>query len=171
MSTIDIAKKYQTRDGREVRIYAVDGGAASPVHGAIRDGNAWVLCQWREDGENFSRTNADLVPVEGRGDDLYQDAMAGSIYAAIAWMRHPQVCTMPKEIIGLIELEINARNDAIEALKKENEALKKRGRFAARLQTELRESHKSEVAMLRTVMTLSHLDRETFICGQKESTE
>ena len=59
-------------------------------------------------------------------DDLYQDAMAGSIYAAIAWMRHPQVSTtLPKEIIDLIELEINARNDAIEALKKENEALKK----------------------------------------------
>lgn len=53
-------------------------------------------------------------------DDLYQDAMDGSIYAAIAWMRHPQVCiTLPKEIIGLIELEVNARNDAIEALKKE----------------------------------------------------
>ena len=61
--------------------------------------------------------------------DLYQDAMAGAIYAAIAWIRHPLVCpSLPKEIVDLIELETDARNDAIEALKKENEALKKRER-------------------------------------------
>ena len=29
---------------------------------------------------------------------------------------------------------------------------------------EVKESHKNEVAMLRIVMTLSHLDRETFRC-------
>ena len=64
MSTIDITKTYTTRSGDPVRIYAVDGGGANPVHGAIRDGNEWFLCKWREDGENFSRTNADLVPVK-----------------------------------------------------------------------------------------------------------
>ena len=33
---IDINKKYRTRNGREVRIYATDGWSASPVHGAIK---------------------------------------------------------------------------------------------------------------------------------------
>jgi predicted DNA-binding protein with PD1-like motif len=32
---IDINKKYRTRDGHEVRIYATDGMGLYPVHGAI----------------------------------------------------------------------------------------------------------------------------------------
>ena len=59
--------------------------------------------------------------------------ISGSIYAAIAWMRQPQVCMLqPEELADLIELEINARNDEIAGLRAEvgklraeNEALKK----------------------------------------------
>jgi hypothetical protein len=31
---ISMDKQYRTRDGREVRIYAVDGGGKYPIHGA-----------------------------------------------------------------------------------------------------------------------------------------
>jgi hypothetical protein len=34
---IDINKKYRTRDGREVRIYATDGDGDPLTHGAIKD--------------------------------------------------------------------------------------------------------------------------------------
>lgn len=36
MSKIEMGKTYRTRDGREVRIYAVDGESRYPVHGAYK---------------------------------------------------------------------------------------------------------------------------------------
>ena len=49
---IDINKKYRTRDGREVRIYATDGADDFPVHGAIKDLNeaVWRSYCWKSDG-------------------------------------------------------------------------------------------------------------------------
>ena len=34
---IDMKKKYRTKDGREVRIYATDGVGHYPVHGAVNN--------------------------------------------------------------------------------------------------------------------------------------
>lgn len=50
MNKIDINKKYRTREGYEVRIYAVDGGGDYPVHGAIRTGDKWESKSWKSDG-------------------------------------------------------------------------------------------------------------------------
>lgn len=47
---IELGKQYKTRDGREVRIYAVDGGGHRPIHGAIREGQEWVAYTWLHDG-------------------------------------------------------------------------------------------------------------------------
>ena len=47
---IDINKKYRTRDGHEVRIYALDGGEPRPVHGAFKSQTGWASCCWRRDG-------------------------------------------------------------------------------------------------------------------------
>ena len=48
---IDINKKYRTRDGREVRIYATDGIGHQSVHGAYRDVNgAWAMWLWSKEG-------------------------------------------------------------------------------------------------------------------------
>jgi len=33
---IDINKKYKTRNGQKVRIYATDGAEDYPIHGAIK---------------------------------------------------------------------------------------------------------------------------------------
>ena len=46
---IDINKKYQTRDGREVRIYATDG-AHGKVHGAILTNDGWEHRTWNSSG-------------------------------------------------------------------------------------------------------------------------
>jgi hypothetical protein len=44
-------KKYQTRDGREVRIYATDGHPDEPVHGAFKDySGQWNTSIWNLDG-------------------------------------------------------------------------------------------------------------------------
>ena len=48
--TISMDKKYRTRDGREVRIYAVDGYRDYPIHGAIMD-DGWCVHYWSEKGK------------------------------------------------------------------------------------------------------------------------
>jgi len=48
---IDINKKYRTRDGREVRIYATDGHGSYSVHGAVLNEEGWFPICWTEQGE------------------------------------------------------------------------------------------------------------------------
>lgn len=43
---ISMDKQYQTRDGREVRIYAVDGGGFYPIQGAVLIGGRWIMYSW-----------------------------------------------------------------------------------------------------------------------------
>lgn len=66
--TITLTKRYQTRSGQEVRIYAVDGSGEYPVHGAIHVGGGWCAHYWRKDGGNYIGLSVplDLVPVPER---------------------------------------------------------------------------------------------------------
>ena len=64
---IELGKKYQTRDGCEVRIYAVDAGGQTPVHGAIKRNDVWVVTAWTKEGcwsTGYSINN--LVEVKPR---------------------------------------------------------------------------------------------------------
>ena len=67
---IDKNKQYRTRDGREVRIYAVDGCNGHRVHGAIYEGKAsgWVHRAWFPDGRMHGAHtgDADLIEVKPR---------------------------------------------------------------------------------------------------------
>ena len=66
---IDINKKYRTRDGREVRIYALDGGGGCPVHGTIFNKQlGWMLATWSMDGCALDDINhhLDLIEVKPR---------------------------------------------------------------------------------------------------------
>lgn len=47
---ISMDKQYRARCGYEVRIYAVDGGAKYPVHGAIFINGEWELHYWDKNG-------------------------------------------------------------------------------------------------------------------------
>ena len=66
--TIEMGKQYRTRDGREVRIYAVDGLGGHRVHGAIytpKDG--WEHRAWFPDGMMYTYpSGADLIEVRPR---------------------------------------------------------------------------------------------------------
>jgi hypothetical protein len=69
MMMISMNKKYRTRDGREVRIYALDGNGSHTVHGAIKyfDKDIWVLARWDTDGRISSYNfHADLIEVKQR---------------------------------------------------------------------------------------------------------
>lgn len=54
-------KKYQTRDGCEVRIYATDGDSRWPVHGAVRIPHSmtstpyWHSMIWTIDGHDHNK--------------------------------------------------------------------------------------------------------------------
>ena len=58
--------KVQTRDGREVRIYATDAGGAYPVHGAIKLDHDWAFETWTLSG-SYTNTEEDhrydLTPI------------------------------------------------------------------------------------------------------------
>ena len=65
---IDPTKTYRTRDGREVRIYAVDGVGPYRVHGAIKMNEGWVDSVWTPHGDYHvsSKDNYDLIEVKPR---------------------------------------------------------------------------------------------------------
>ena len=65
---IDITKKYRTRDGREVRIYATDGSEDMCVHGAIRFDGGWASEVWTQHGKYFPPKESihDLIEVKPR---------------------------------------------------------------------------------------------------------
>ena len=65
---IDINKKYHTRDGREVRIYATDGGGHYPVHGAIKKGDDyWDVAGWTINGASLPIVDSsDLIEAKPR---------------------------------------------------------------------------------------------------------
>ena len=64
---IDINKKYRTRHGREVRIYATDG-AKNKVHGAILTDEGWEHRTWISDGRIVlcQEHDYDLIEVRPR---------------------------------------------------------------------------------------------------------
>jgi hypothetical protein len=80
---IDINKKYRTRDGREVRIYAVDGNMPLCVHGAFKDHGEWRSCSWQQDGvQFFVKGPFDLIEVKPRIQrtvwvNVYSNGFAG----------------------------------------------------------------------------------------------
>ena len=67
---IDKDKTYKTRDGREVRIYATDGGGAYPIHAAYWGDENWVIMNWTENGKpscyNDDENGIDLIEVKPR---------------------------------------------------------------------------------------------------------
>jgi hypothetical protein len=64
---IDINKKYRTRAGAEVRIYALDGGGNYPVHGAFKSHTGWVVRHWPQDGiQSVFGGSDDLIEVKPR---------------------------------------------------------------------------------------------------------
>ncbi len=74
---IDITKTYKTRKGREVRIYATDGGGVYPVHGAIIYDGKWFSRRWTAKGATFSdhqHSSDDLIEVKSSPPNSFRSA-------------------------------------------------------------------------------------------------
>lgn len=87
---IDITKTYRTRDGREVRIYAVDGGGEYYIHGAHHNyDDIWISACWTVNG--FFHTGdrkdpSDLIEVREKHTrtvwiNIYQHYSQGNFLA------------------------------------------------------------------------------------------
>jgi len=108
--TIDITKKYRTRDGREVRIYAAyEGCGVASVHGAIKTKNGiWHVYSWSEDGYSVfgQETDKDLIEVKRRIKqkvwvNVYPDHCLGAYHEK----RHADEMAAPHRI-GCVQVEI-----------------------------------------------------------------
>lgn len=59
----------QTKDGSPIRIYATDGEANIPIHGAFWNGREWRLMGWSKEGKAFClNSNKDLAFHNWRDD-------------------------------------------------------------------------------------------------------
>ena len=86
---IDITKKYRTRNGREVRIYATDAGKNYPIHGAYYNDGRWLVCSWRADGLLVAKSETsdhDLIEVKPRIKREFWVNMYADDYVVLA---HP----------------------------------------------------------------------------------
>ena len=67
---IELAKQYKTRNGRQARVYATDGGGVYSVHGAwFCEHTGWCPAYWTEAGKTLVDCNEhdrDLIEVKPR---------------------------------------------------------------------------------------------------------
>jgi hypothetical protein len=101
---IDIIKKYRTRDGREVRIYATDGHEY-PIHGAVMD-RGWCVHYWDADGRGQLQ-RFDLIEIKQRIKqkvwvNVYPDHCLGAYHEK----RQADEQAMPHRI-GCVQVEID----------------------------------------------------------------
>ena len=74
MKNIEVGKTYKTRNGREVRIYALDGIGLQAIHGAIFEGTiGWYPYSWDSDGSYLGSGPCDcdivIPPLKYEGVD------------------------------------------------------------------------------------------------------
>ena len=103
-------KQYRTRDGREVRIYATDGGDDFPVHGAIKSDDKWASDCWTIDGLFVydSRSICDLIEVKPRIKrevwvNLYKDERLVGAY----WTKDKANRECTDDRIACVKVEID----------------------------------------------------------------
>ena len=72
-------KQYRTRDGREVRIYAVDGIEDYPVHAAVKGERGWKSDEYTIYGKSLSweETEDDLIEYDPKAELLEEAKRRG----------------------------------------------------------------------------------------------
>jgi hypothetical protein len=89
-----IGEDYKTRDGRDVRIYAVDAGAPKPVHGSYWDetSNLWVMASWDAYGiydiESADPGILDLVSVRSQTTNTITETPTAAEVVAVNYQQY-----------------------------------------------------------------------------------
>ena len=84
MTKIEVGKSYKTRNGRQVRIYAVDGAGGTAIHGAVWSNlGTWRSTSWYADGSYLECVSHDwdivIKPLSFEGVDKVQSFGGHSI--------------------------------------------------------------------------------------------
>jgi len=92
---IQLDKKYTTRDGREVRVHAIDGPEErNPVIASIKNQDGWVVCRYPKNGTNCLYKNAELIevalPYEFEVSFAGDVPDVGATFSVIRKMENPQ---------------------------------------------------------------------------------
>ena len=75
MRKVEVGKSYKTRNGREVRIYAVDGAGDTAIHGAVWSNlGTWRSTSWYADGSYLECVSHDWDIVIPRNETETQAA-------------------------------------------------------------------------------------------------
>jgi len=96
MKKLEVGKTYKTRNGRQVRIYAVDGSNGQPVHGAmLEESGQWSSHTWQLQGQFLEGETSILdviIPtlkhkgvatVMGFGDDINSTIFVPSEFSGL----------------------------------------------------------------------------------------
>jgi len=117
---ISMDKKYRTRDGREVRIYAVDGDGSHPVHGAIKINTGWRSCTWEQEGFHLvDEGYCDLIEVKPRIQRT--DCIEVSLHEA--GVEIERLRALSAEYLNLAERHMHEKHDALDEIERLREAL------------------------------------------------
>lgn len=87
--TWEPGKEYRTRDGRRARVYALDGGGAHPMHGAVYNhgSGAWEPTSWMSCGGYLHAKNdispRDIMPPEPEKRVVYFNAYADGRFGLV----------------------------------------------------------------------------------------
>lgn len=99
---IDINKKYRTRDGREVRIYATDGFHDHAIHGAVKNGHNWSVCGWYSDGvyaRSYRNGPRDLIEIRPRHKrTVWLNVYPSSMFGYATTREKADLCASPERI-------------------------------------------------------------------------
>ena len=91
---VKIGEVYQTRDGKDVRIYSTDAGPPRPVHGAYWDVDTsnWVFCSWdaygRVDPDTGEPENLDLLAITTQQSNTVTETSGDAEVVAVNYMQY-----------------------------------------------------------------------------------
>ena len=97
---IDINKKYRTRAGREVRIYATDGSSPDEIHGSIKSeySDRWHPYVWQADGKHHRDHVFDLIEVRPR----HKETIYINIYDGYMSLSHSEKAAKDRADCGIL---------------------------------------------------------------------
>lgn len=93
---ISMDKKYRTRDGREVRSYAVDADPEYPIHGAVKSDTGWDMNEWDSDGRYYdsgTESGNDLIEIPREITvNLWINAKSNGDHAVFISLENATIC-------------------------------------------------------------------------------
>lgn len=107
---LEAGKEYKTRDGRNARVYAVDGTVPYVIHGAVKKSDGeWMAAVWRENGHVGSEVSHDPSDIMPPANEFW--VMNGIVFQTkedVEWLLAKNPDLHADRIFKAIEVEDDA---------------------------------------------------------------